>query len=268
VCLSRWSLGAIAERLVASQRVESIAPSTLCRWFAADRLKPWRYHYWQHILDPQGFLERARPVLQLYEQAQALLPAGVWVVCADEKTSIQAREREHVPQAATAGHPLRLSPRYKRRGALHLFAALSVADGVKLGQTFQRKRFVDFQAFLLDSLIPEALRRGVHTVTLILDNSTTHAPKQLARWLQEQCQTHAWPLTFEVYWLPPNASWLDQIEIWFSILQRKLLQPNHFHGLEELTQAIMQFIKYDNLSPKPIRWTYTVAKLEQKLGTI
>ncbi len=155
VCLSRWSLGAIAERLVVSKRVTGIAPSTLCRWFAADRLKPWRYHYWQHILDPQGFLERARPVLQLYEQAQALLQAGVWVVCADEKTSIQAREHEQVLQAATAGHPWRLSPRYKRRGALHLFAALSVADGVKLGQTFQRKRFVDFQTFLLDSLSPK-----------------------------------------------------------------------------------------------------------------
>ena len=266
--LSRWSLAEIAARLVALKLVTGIAASTISRWFAAEKLKPWRYHYWQHILDPQAFLERARPVLRLYERAADLLQEGMWVVCADEKTSIQARRPDHKPQPAQAGHPLHLASRYKRQGAVHLLAALSVADGLKYGQTFLRKRFVDFQAFLLEAVIPEALRRGVHTVKLILDNGTTHAPKQLQAWLDTQIQTRDWPLTIEVVWLPPNASWLDQIEIWFSRLQRKVLQPNYFADLNELTQAIMEFIKCDNRSPKPIRWTYTVEKLEKKLGTI
>lgn len=266
--LSRWSLAEIAAQLVALGVVVSIATSTLGRWFAKEELKPWRYHSWQHILDPQNFLERARPVLQLYQEAKQLLQQGIWVVCADEKTSIQARERLQESKPAGAGWPLQLSPRYKRNGALHLFAGLSVADGQKYGQTHLRKRFVDFQAFLLEVIIPEALRRGVHTLKLILDNGPTHAPKQLESWLQKQIETNGWPLTIEVVWLPLYASWLDQIEIWFSVLQRKLLQPNHFQSLEELAEAILTFIRCENRTAKPIRWTYTVEKLEQKLGMI
>ena len=108
----------------------------------------------------------------------------------------------------------------------------------------------------------------MHTLILILDNGTTHAPKQLENWLQEQVRLHQWSLTVQVYWLPTNASWLDQIEIWFSVLQRKLLSPNHFHSTDELAHSIMEFIRCENLSPKPIHWTYTVAKLKAKLGTL
>jgi transposase len=266
--LSRWSLAEIAAQLVALRLVISIASSTLGRWFAQEKLKPWRYHHWQHVLDPQQFLQRARPVLQLYQAAQQLLQRGIWVVCTDEKTSIQARERLQEPQAARPGQPLHVSPRYQRKGALHLFAALSVADGQKYGQTRQRKRFIDFQAFLLAVVIPEALRRRVQTVKLILDNGTTHAPKQLESWLQAQIVANGWSLSIEVIWLPPNASWLDQIEIWFSVLQRKLLQPNHFKSPEELAEAISTFISCENQTAQPIQWTYTVDKLEHKLGMI
>lgn len=264
--LSRWSLAEIALRLVVLGLVERISVSTLSRWLRAEKLKPWRYHFWQHILDPQAFLARARPVLRLYEQAKTLLAQGVWVVCADEKTSIQARQAAQTPRPAQAGQPMLVAPRYTRQGFVHLFAALSVADGLKYGQTFQRKRFVDFQTFILETLIPEALRRGVRTLKLILDNGTTHAPKQLQSWLNAQIQAHEWPLTIEVLWLPTNASWLDQIEIWFSVLHRKVLQPNDFASTTVLTETIMAFIKCENQVPKPIQWTYTVEKLEKKLG--
>jgi len=265
--LARWSCAEIARRLVALELVVRIATSTVGRWLAAEKLRPWRYHTWQHILDHQAFLERARPVRRLYEQARELLKKGLWVVCVDEKTSIQARKRTQTPEPAGPGQPVRISSRYERKGALHLFGALSVADGQVYGQCRLRKRFVDFQAFLLAVVIPEALRRGVHTLALILDNGTTHAPKQLERWLQEQIEIHGWELSIQVYWLSKNASWLDQIEIWFSILQRKLLQPNHFERLGSLRQAILEFIAYYNQTAKPIQWSYTVEKLEQKLGT-
>lgn len=264
--LSHWSLAEIAIQLVALGVVISITTSTICRWFAKEKLKPWRYHNWQHILDPEKFLERARPVLKVYQQAGELLCKGIWAVCVDEKTSIQARQPEQASRPARPGKPMLVSSRYKRQGALHLFAGLSVADGQKMGRTCERKRFVDFQAFLLECVFPEALRRKVHKLILILDNGTTHAPKQLEKWLQEQVQANHWPLQIEVLWLPTNASWLDQIEIWFSVLQRKLLQPNDFDSLEQLTQAIMEFIKCENRSAKPIQWTYTVEKLEKKLG--
>jgi len=246
--------------------VVSIATSTVGRWLASEKISPWRYHSWQHILDPQAFLERARPILRLYEKAKTLLKKGIWVICVDEKTSIQARKRPQKPDPAVPGHPVRVSHRYKRKGALNLFSALSVADGKVYGMCRLRKRFVDFQAFLLGTVIPEALARGVHTVALILDNSTTHAPKQLERWLKEQIKVNGWALNIQVYWLPTNASWLDQIEIWFSILQRKLLQPNHFQRLGNLRQDILDFITYHNETAKPIQWTYTVEKLARKLG--
>lgn len=266
--LSRWSLTEIASQLVALKVVLGISVSTLWRWLAAERIKPWRYQHWQHILDPQKFLERARPVLQVYAQAVELLQQGLWVLCMDEKTSIQARQLAQEPVAATAGQPMHVAPRYIRHGALQLFAALSVADGRKYARIAERKRFVDFQAFFKEVIFPEALCRQVQTLILILDNGPTHAPKQLAHWLEEQVRMNQWAFTIKVYWLPVNASWLDQIEIWFSVLQRKLLTPNHFNSLAELEQAIMDFLRCENLSPKPIQWTYTVEKLEAKLGMI
>ncbi len=124
-------------------------------------------------------------MLWLYEHAQSLLQEGTWVVCADEKTSIQAREAEQALCPTIPKHAWHQSPRYHRRGALHLLAGLSVADGLVYGQCSLRKRFLDFRTFVQAVLIAEALRRDVRTLALILDNGSTHAPKQLARWLHE-----------------------------------------------------------------------------------
>ncbi len=107
-------------------------------------------------------------------------------------------------------------------------AALSVADGLVYGQCHTRKRFIDFRSFLETVLVAEAQRRGVQTIALVLDNGSTHASKQLPRWVSDLATRSEGKLTVQLYWLPTNASWLDQIEIWFSLLQRKLLQPNHF----------------------------------------
>ena len=238
---------------------------TVGRWLKAERLRPWRYHHWQHIHDPKQFLERARPVLQRYMQAVALLKQGIWLVCMDEKTSIQAREGKEAPRPAEAGSPQLQEARYTRRGALNLFAALSVADGKVSGVLRSRKRFVDFQSAIQEMIIPEALDRQMHTVEPILDNGTTHAPKQLEQWLQHLPLVQQGKLTFHVVWLPTNASWLDQIEIRLSILQRKRLQPNHFESLQALEHAITDFIAYYNQEAKAIQWTYTIEKLEEKL---
>jgi len=268
VPLSRWSRAELARRVAQDPSLPPISASTVGRWLKAERLRPWRYHAWQHIHDPVAFLQRARPVLQAYGRAQALLRAGTWLVSLDEKTSIQAREGEQPPRPARPGKPMLHEARYHRRGARHVFAGLSVADGKIYGTCRARKCFVDFQAFVQQEIIPEALRRGVQTVTLILDNGTTHAPKQLEGWLHEQEQAYDGQLHFQLLWLPPNASWLDQIEIWFSLLQRKLLQPNHFVNTADLEHAINAFIASYNPAAKPINWTYTVEKLEHKLGKL
>ena len=211
-------------------------------------------------------MQRARPVLDAYGQARALLQAGIWLLCLDEKTSIQAREGEQLPRPAQPGKPMLHEARYHRRGARHLFAGLSVADAQVYGICRSRKRFVDFQTFVQQVIIPEALRRKVHTVTLILDNGTTHAPKQLEGWLREQEVACDQRVHFQVLWLPTNASWLDQLEIWFSVLQRKHLQPNHFPSTHALETSLREYIAYSNQTAKPINWTYTAEKLEHKLG--
>src|SRR2546430_8564553 len=220
VPLSRWSRAELARRVAHHASLPPISASTVGRWLKAERLRPWRYHAWQHIHDPVAFLQRARPVLDAYAQACTLWQAGTWLVSLDEKTSIQAREGEQPPRPTRPGKPMLHEARYQRRGARHLFAGLSVADGQVYGTCRQRKCFVDFQAFVQQQIIPEALRRQMQTVLLILDNGTTHAPKQLENWLRQQEQACDGRLHFQLLWLPTNASWLDQIEIWFSQIGR------------------------------------------------
>lgn len=266
VPLARWSCSDIASQLVALGIVVSIATSTVWRWLSSEQIKPWRFHAWMHSTD-DNFVAKAIPILKLYAQASFLTKAGFWVVCADEKTSIQARERLHSCQPAAPGQPVHVAPRYKRQGALHLFAALSVAEGLIYGCCRESKKFVDFQAFLLEVLVPEAIRRGVRHIYLILDNGSTHAPKQLQQWLNHKQKEEGWQFTVEAVWLPKYASWLDQIEIWFSILQRKLLTPNDFPNKQILKQRLLEFIARHNRTAQPINWSYTVAQLTEKFAT-
>ena len=265
VPLAHWSRAQLARHAASTPSIPTISASTIGRWLRAEKIRPWRFHPWQHIQNPETFLLRARPVLRLYEQAATLLKQGTWVICSDEKTSIQAREAEQAPRPAIQDHPVYQSPRYHRRGAVNLMAALSVADGLVYGQCHTRKRFVDFRTFLETVVIPEAERRGVHKIALVLDNGTTHAPKQLPQWAKELEIRSEGKLTVQLHWLPTNASWLDQIEVWFSLLQRDLLQPNHFTSRSELEQAIQDFIARYNQTATPLKWSYTVEKLERKL---
>ncbi len=108
----------IVAQLITLEAVVSLTPSTIWRWLASEKLKPWRYHNWQHILDPRAFLERARPVLEVSAHAKQLLKEGIWAVCVDEKTSIQARQAEHPRQAAAPSQSQHVSPCCCRHGAL------------------------------------------------------------------------------------------------------------------------------------------------------
>ena len=132
--ITRWRAAELQRQVWDALEACTISPSTVRRWLRAACIRPWRYHAWHHIPDPQTFLERARPVLALYARAQAVLAEGTWVVCGDEQTAIQARAGEEAPRGAQAGQPVVVAARYRRRGARHLFAALRVADGTVSGQ--------------------------------------------------------------------------------------------------------------------------------------
>src|SRR5260221_14503020 len=137
--LARWRPAELARRVAQDTTLPHISASTVGRWLKAERLRPWRYHAWQHIHDPVAFLRRARPVLEAYAQALMLLQAGTWLVRLDAKTSIQAREGEYPPRPATPCKPMLHEARYQRRCARHLIAGLSVADGLVSVTCLQRR---------------------------------------------------------------------------------------------------------------------------------
>jgi hypothetical protein len=256
----RWSGEKLAQVAVEQQRVEHISPGTVRAWLRQEKIKPWRYHSWQHSTDPQ-FVDKAAPVLDLYQHAQELATQGEAVVCSDEKTSIQARQRVSATQAAAPGVPLHVADRYKRMGAVQLFCALLVASGLTFAQTRPGRKFADFKAFLRE-FFQSALCAGWKVVHLILDNGSTHAPKQLGAWIASL------ELSFEVriYWLPTHASWLDQVEIIFSKVQRDVLTPNDFPSTPALEKHLKHYFADLNRHPKPIQWTYTKTKLMAKFG--
>jgi transposase len=256
----RWSGEKLARVASEQQIVERIAPSTIRTWLRQDKIKPWRYHSWQHSTDPQ-FVEKAVPVLDLYEHAPRLQAHGDLTVCVDEKTSIQARQRVTPTKAAAPGEVVQVADRYKRMGAVQLFCALAVASGLTFTQTRLTKKFADFKAFLAE-LFQSALCAAIKVLHLILDNGPTHAPKQLATWLASL------ELSFEVrlYWLPTYASWLDQVEIIFSKVQRDVLTPSDFASTVALERTLHAYFADLNQHPKPIEWTYTKTKLFAKFG--
>lgn len=256
----RWSGEKLAQVAVEQQIIEAISPSTLRRWLRAEKSKPWRYHSWQKSTDPL-FVEKASPVLDLYENAQELAEHGEATCCVDEKPSIQARQRVDETLAATAGHVVRVADRYRRQGALQLFCALMVATGMTYAACYTKKCFADFKDFLM-KLFASARCAELKVLHLILDNGKTHAPKQLGGWVASLS------LCFEVriYWLPTYASWLDQVEIIFSKVQRDVLTPNDFASTIALNRDLMNYFDEMNRHPKPIHWTYTKAKMIAKFG--
>ena len=239
----------------------SISAGTIRRWLSQDKIKPWRYHSWQKSTDP-CFVEKAGPVLDLYETAQELSQQGHAVICVDEKTSIQARKPLNETRPAIPNHPVQISDRYERKGALQLFCALMVATGTTFARCFDNRCFVDFQMFL-SKLFNSQMCKGLKFVHLILDNGTTHAPKQLAKWIASL------RLSFKVkiHWLPTHASWLDQVEIIFSKLQRDVLTPCYFQDKIDLEMQLMDYFEDLNQNHKPIQWSYTKAKMLEKFDS-
>lgn len=240
--------------------VATISAATVKRWLHADQIKPWQYRSWQQPTDPR-FLEKAIPILDLYERAQSLSRRGHIIVCTDEKTSIQARQPAARTIPAGRGHAVHVGDRYRRQGAVQLFAGLLVHKGQTLARCFEHKRFREFQAFL-QMLFASLWCKRIRVLHLILDNGSTHAPKQLPLWIGRL----GLPFDVRLHWLPVHASWLDQIEIVFSVLQRKVLMPNDFSSPGHLQRHMLTFLAERNRTAQPIHWSYTSKQLMAKLG--
>jgi hypothetical protein len=263
VPLSRWSSAELAREAVARGIVERISGVTVWRWLSADAIRPWNYRSWIFPRDPQ-FRHRGGRVLDLYEgrwEGQLLEP-GDFVVCADEKPSVQARARLHPTAAAKPrGDGLLVEHEYERKGALCYLAAWDV----KHARIFDRCATADgIQPF--DALVAQFMSVPPYStaqrVFLIVDNGSAHRGIASIRRLQG-----AWPNLIVVH-TPVHASWLNQCEIYFSIVQRKVLQPNNFVDLDAVEQALLAFgRRYEHIA-QPFEWKFTRRDLDRVLDRL
>jgi hypothetical protein len=243
--LSTWDCTEIARELIRSGVVPSISAQTVQRILAHHKLKPWRTHLWLSPKAPRdaAFLEQVRTICDLY--TRPLAPDEI-VLSIDEKTSIQPRPRLAPTTAAKPGKSVRIEHEYKRGGALNLLAAFDTRTGRVIGRCYDRKRQVEFIDFLkaLDHEIPAS----VCTIHVVLDNVRVHKGKLVQAWLAAHPR-------FRFHFTPVHCSWMNQVEQWFSILQRKRLRLADFANKDALRAEIEQFIAQHNEYAHPFQWT-------------
>jgi transposase len=251
--LSQWDCHELARQLIAEGIVEEISASTVRRILAAHQLKPWRHHLWLHPKHPRdaNFYATVAELIDLYT---CHLRADEMVLSLDEKTSLQPRPRPSPTRPARPHHlPNRVEHEYKRAGALNLFAAFDTRSGKVYGHCYDRKRQGEFIAFL--EALDVEVEEHIHTIHLVCDNVSTHHGKEVRKWLAQHPR-------FIVHFTPVHCSWMNQVEQWFSILQRKRLRIADFESKDQLHTKLDQFIKEWNQQAHPFNWsTKSVAKI-------
>jgi hypothetical protein len=232
--LSQWDCPELARQLITEGMVEDISASTGRRILAAHPLKPWRQHLWLYPKHPRdaAFYATVAELIDLYTRP---LQADELVLSLDEKTSLQPRPRL-VPTLPAQPHnlPNRVEHEYKRAGALHLFAAFDTRSGKVYGHGYDRKRQREFMAFL--EAVEVEVEGHIRTIHLVCDNVSTHHGKEVRQWLAHHSR-------FVMHFTPVHCSWMNQVEQWFSILQRKRLRIADFASKDQLRAKLDQFIK-------------------------
>jgi hypothetical protein len=260
--LSRLSNEDIAREAVNKGIVASISGATVWRWLSKDAIKPWQYRSWIFPRDP-NFADKAGRVLDLYQGFWECKPLGPddYVISADEKTSIQARDRSGLGTAPGSRRSRRVEFEYERRGALAYMAAWDVRNAKVFGLC-ESTTGIDAYKQLVDLVMQQEPYRSARRVFWITDNGSSHrgqtSIERLSEWYSNAVQVHT----------PVHASWLNQIEIYFSIVQRKLLTPNDFPDLKTLETKLLEFQSYYENIAKPFKWKFTRDNLKQILDKI
>jgi hypothetical protein len=262
--LSRWSTSEIAREAIQRGIVADVSGSTIWRWLGEDAIKPWHYRSWIFPRDPQ-FEQKASRVLDLYQGMWDGLPLGPddFVISADEKTSIQARHRRPTSLGARKGEGQKVEFEYTRKGALSYLAAWDVQRAKLFGRCEGKTGIIPFTRLVQDVMAGEPYC-SARRVFWILDNGSSHRGLPSVNRLQGK-----WPQIIVVH-LPVHASWLNQIEIYFSILQRKVLTPNDFLSLADLTERIFHFQEHYEKIAQPFEWKFTrkdLSNLMHKLSS-
>ena len=259
VPLSRWSSSELAVEAVARGICEQISGVTVWRWLSEDAIKPWQHRSWIFPRDPD-FTAKAGRILDLYGgrwQGELLHP-GDYVVCCDEKPSIQARHRKHatLPAAATIKRGQRVEHEYERQGALCYLAAWDARRAKLFDSCAPKDGIVPFDLLVEQFMTVEPYSKA-QRVFVIADNGSAHRGQRSIDRLQG-----AWPNLTLVH-TPIHASWLNQAEIYFSIVQRKVLTPNDFPDLDALQQRLLAFGRRYEQIATPFQWKLTRADLDQ-----
>jgi DDE superfamily endonuclease len=244
--LSTWTCAELAKALVRDGIVDAISTSSVQRILASEKLKPWRVHHWLSAKVPRDehFRELVRNVCDLYTRK---LGAHERILSLDEKTSLQPRTRTHGHRAARQGNqPVLVEHEYVRKGALQLFAAFDTRTGEVIGILRRRKRQAEFIELLvkIDEETPSTITR----IHVLCDNLSVHSGKLTRAWLAAHPR-------FQMHFTPVHCSWMNQVEQWFSILQRKRLRAPNFVDLADLEAKILAFIDEWNESAHPFNWT-------------
>jgi transposase len=253
---SRLSSTEIAAEVVASRVIDQISASSVRRILDDAVIRPWRYRSWIFPRDPR-FAEKAGVVLDLYERVYGgrELFDDEFVVSSDEKTSIQARCRCHPSLPPGRARLMRVEHEYERRGALNYLAALDVHRGLLFGRCEEKTGIVAFERLLTDVMAQEPYA-SARTVYVVCDSGSSHRGQASVERTREK-----WPNVLLVH-VPVHASWINQIEIVFSILQRKVLSPNDLVDLDVLAERIACFEHRFNAKAQPFGWHFTRSDLE------
>jgi hypothetical protein len=259
--LSRQSLADVTAR---AQKAlgKPISRNTVWRDLATDAIKPWRYRYWLFPRDPH-FAEKAGPILDLYAGCWQGPPLGPkdHILSADEKTSIQARLRCHPPLPPAPGRPARIEHEYERGGALQYLTAWDVRRGYMIGRCEPTTGIEPFGR-LVTQVLSEEPYRSAERLFWIVDNGSSHRGATAKTRLR---QVDARIILLHT---PVHASWLNQVEIYFSIVQRKVLTPNDFADLEAIRLRLALYEEVYNQSPTPLQWKFDGTKLMTLLASI
>lgn len=261
--LSRLHVPDIRAEVLHRGLVAEISGTTIWRWLASDAIRPWSHRSWIFPRDPD-FKAKAGRVLDLYARQWEGKPLTEkdFVISADEKTSIQARHRCHPTSPPGPRRATRLEHEYERRGALAYLAAWDCGQAKIFGRCEATTGIEPFRR-LVDQVMAVEPYASAERVFWVVDNGSSHRGDASVGRL-----TKDWPNTYLVH-LPVHASWLNQVEIYFSVIQRKVLDPNDIADLDELRQRLLAFEQLYQQAAKPFEWKFTrqdLAKLLQRLA--
>ena len=263
VPLAKWSCPDLATEAIQRGVVESVSASTVRRWLAADTLKPWQHRSWISPRDPHFAVKAAR-VLDLYARIFDGEPLGQsdYVLSADEKPGVQARSRIHPSRPCGPGQrAMRVESEYRRHGTLAYLAAYDVHRAQVIGHRAPSTGIEPFTA-LVNKVMTREPYASARRVFWIVDNGASHRG-----WTAAARLADAFPNATMIH-LPVHASWLNQIEIYFSVVQRKLLTPDDFPDLDVLANRLTAFEARYNTAARPFDWRFNRNDLNRLLTRI